>query len=87
MYYLWMISKSGALAKYCTGTGIKHLTGESLKKIPVPVLPLPEQKRIVAKIEERVSSLDIVIETLQTTLQQAESLRQSIFKKAFEGGF
>ena len=45
MYYLWVLAKSGMLAAYYTGTGIKHLTGESLKKLPVPVPPLKEQKR------------------------------------------
>ena len=85
MYYLWMLAKSGALAEYYTGTGIKHLTGESLKKIPVPVPPLSEQKRIVAYIEAMFSQLDNGIEMIERALLQAETMRQSILKKAFEG--
>ena len=85
MYYLWMFAKSGMLAAYYTGTGIKHLTGESLKKLPVPV-PLPsEQKRIVARIEELFSELDNGVETLKKTKQQLAVYRQSVLKAAFEG--
>lgn len=34
MYYLWYITQSGSINKFYTGTGIKHLTGQSLEKNP-----------------------------------------------------
>ncbi|RYX87133.1 restriction endonuclease subunit S [bacterium] len=44
-----------------------------------------EQEQIVQEIESRLSVCDKMEETITTSLQQAEALRQSILKKAFEG--
>ena len=85
MYYFWFISQTGSIDKYFTGTTIKHLTGQSLKKIEVPILPVDEQDRIVIEIESRLSVCDKIEQTVDETQQKAESLRQSILKKAFEG--
>jgi type I restriction enzyme S subunit len=43
------------------------------------------QKRIVEKIESRLSVCDSIEQTVDTALQQAEAMRQSILKQAFEG--
>ena len=52
-------------------------------------LPLPSvavQHKIVESISERISVADNIQQSLDTSLQQAEALRQSILKQAFEGG-
>jgi len=54
-------------------------------QLPIPVPPLPEQHRIVAKIEELFSSLDKGIESLKTAQQQLQVYRQAVLKWAFEG--
>ena len=51
----------------------------------VPLPPLPEQHRIVAKIEELFSSLDKGIENLKTAQAQLKTYRQAVLKWAFEG--
>lgn len=52
MYYLWFAAQIGSLRSYFTGTGIKHLTGQSLSKVPVPIAERSIQDRIVLNIEE-----------------------------------
>ena len=84
MYYLWFSAQSGQLCRYFTGTGIKHLTGQSLSKVIVPTADRNVQDSIVAEIESRLSVCDSIQKTVDTALQQAEALRQSILKKAFE---
>ena len=85
MYYMKYITNTGVINSFFTGTGIKHLTGESLKKILVPICPKPEQLAIVSAIESRLSVCDKLEQTIDQTLALSASLRQSILKKAFEG--
>lgn len=85
MYYLWFAAQTGCLRPYFTGTGIKHLTGQSLSKVPVPIADRSIQDRIVLNIEERMSTCEFIENTIDNALQQADALRQSILKKAFKG--
>lgn len=86
MYYLWYAAQTDQLKAFFTGTGIKHLTGQSLVKLPVPTAKRVEQDRIVADIESKLSVCDSIEETVDAASQQAEAMRQSILKKAFEEG-
>lgn len=54
-------------------------------KLPTMLPPLGIQKQVVSKIEEQLSICDGIEKTVDTALRQAEALRQSILKKAFEG--
>lgn len=56
-------------------------------KLPVPLAPLNEQKRIIEKIEELITDLDKGIEYLVTAQQQLKVYRQAVLKWAFEGKF
>lgn len=86
MYYLWHITQSGSINKFYTGTGIKHLTGQSLEKIPVPVTDIGEQKRLLELIEMRLSVCDNIEKTVDAALAQTDAMRQSILKQAFKEG-
>ena len=48
-------------------------------------LPKAVQQQMVQEIESRLSVCDKLEETITNSLKQAEALRQSILKKAFEG--
>jgi type I restriction enzyme S subunit len=56
-----------------------------LRNWPVVVCSFEEQNEIVQVIESRLSVADKMEESINQSLQQAEALRQSILKKAFEG--
>ncbi|HSR69323.1 MAG TPA: restriction endonuclease subunit S [Acidobacteriota bacterium] len=57
-YLLRCDTWSGRLAELFTGATIKHLTGRSLASYTVPLPPLAEQKRIVARVDQLMSLLD-----------------------------
>jgi len=62
-----------------------NLTQKGFLRILLPIPTIDEQRLIVQEIESRLSVCDKVEETITTCLAQAETLRQSILKKAFEG--
>lgn len=53
--------------------------------VELPIPPLNEQHRIVAKIETLFSELDKGIEALKTAREQLKVYRQAVLKHAFEG--
>ena len=86
IYYFIIFSANGKhLSKHFTGTTIKHLTGTGLAKLEIPICSVDEQIQIVQEIESRLSVCDNLADTIQTNLQKAKALRQSILKKAFDG--
>ena len=68
-----------------TGTTFDAITGNQLKTFVIPLPPLPEQHRIVAKIEELFTKLDAGIDALHKVQSQLKRYRQSVLKAAFEG--
>jgi type I restriction enzyme S subunit len=88
--YLEYASNSGVprrfvLSKLKTTAGQTGISGNEVKQIPIPLAPIEEQHCIVEEIESRLSVADKLEETITASLQQSETLRQSILKKAFEG--
>ncbi|CAM3978427.1 restriction endonuclease subunit S [Flavobacterium weaverense] len=58
---------------------------QHIEKQAIKLPPLPEQRAIVAKIEELFSSLDSGIADLKKAQQQLVTYRHSVLKSAFEG--
>ena len=72
------------LQRQGTGTTFKAITQNVIKNIKIPVPSLPEQEKIVARIEELFSELDKAVAVLKTTKQQLAVYRQAVLKEAFE---
>ena len=65
--------------------GQANVNGSKLKNMPVPLLSTIEQQQIVSEIERHFSIADEAEKIIEQSLNQAERIRQSILKKAFEG--
>ena len=68
-----------------TGSVVKGISSRNFKPFPIIIPPLPEQHRIVAKIEELFTKLDAGINELHKAQSQLKRYRQSVLKAAFEG--
>ena len=67
------------------GTTINGVTKNQLKNLFFRFPPLPEQRAIVAKIEQLFSELDSGVENLKKAQAQLKVYRQAVLKWAFEG--
>jgi len=88
--YLYYVLQTNDVYKQAeakaTGTAQKTVGLASLRDIQIPIAStIIEQKQIVSEIECRFSVCDQLEKRINQNLQQAETLRQSILKKAFEG--
>ena len=70
----------GAVATSQPAFGIKKARLLSIK-----MCNIEEQSKIVSEIEDSLSICDNIEQTIDTSLQQTDALRQSILKQAFEG--
>ena len=71
---------------FAPATAQKNINLKTLEKLVIPYCCINEQKKVVEEIESRLSVCDSIEKTIDTALQEAEALRQSILKQAFEGG-
>ena len=88
-YLYYALMEPGVFAqatKGATGTAQKTVGLGVLRKIEIPIIhDRSEQMRKVENIESKLSVCDSIEQTVDAALQQAEALRQSILKDAFEG--
>ncbi len=73
------------LETHFTGTTIKHLTGEGLAGVPVPICSIPEQQEIVRLLDAQFEMIERNEQEIDGALRKSEALRQAILKKAFTG--
>lgn len=73
------------LLKNKRGGGKLGLGLDDIRDTPVPMVSDDEVKSTLESIDSRMSVCDSLEQTINTALKQAEALRQSILKKAFEG--
>jgi type I restriction enzyme S subunit len=73
------------LERYAPATAQKNINLDTLEKLAIAFLPLPEQHRIVAEVERRLSVVGKLEATVAASLARAGRLRQAVLKRAFEG--
>ncbi len=86
MHYLNSPRARALIQRNIGGTASPHINVGDIKQFLIPMVPPIQQQYVVSEVESRLSICDSIQKTVDTALQQAEALRQSILKKAFEGG-
>lgn len=88
-YFVYLFRSKGVVVdqvkELCKGSTRMFLNQTILKQIRFPIPSIPAQQKLVNMVESRLSICDNIEQTIDTSLQQAEAMRQSILKQAFEG--
>ena len=79
IYYL----NTTDLMEYITGATVKKLNQEKLKSINIPLPPLEEQKRIVAKLDILFEKIDKAIALHQKNIDEADIFMASVLNDVF----
>lgn len=67
-----------------SGTGQPNVNGTSLKGLLTPLPPLPEQQRVVTKVQQLQEQLNTLETQVYQSRQYAQQLLQAVLKEAFE---
>jgi type I restriction enzyme S subunit len=81
-YYLKSISNY--LQSISTGATVKGIRVEQVEELEVPIPPLPEQRRIVAKMDSLFERIDRAIELAQQNIVRAEQYIASVLSDVFK---
>lgn len=75
------------LARLGDGANINNLKFSQIEGYTFPLPPLPEQQRIIAKLDATFAEIDKTIEITNRDLEQTSILFQSFMKHIYEGLF
>jgi type I restriction enzyme S subunit len=63
--YWWLKGSKQRAEALASGTTFLELSGANAKKLPIPIAPIDEQRRIVAELEKQLSRLDEAVANLK----------------------
>ncbi|WP_374279017.1 restriction endonuclease subunit S [Azonexus sp.] len=75
---------SGALSTYFTGATIKHFPGDKLNSYAIPLPPVAEQRRIVAKVDQLMALCNNLKADVATASQHQATLADTLIESALE---
>ena len=87
LFFLRSIMGKKQIQDFSTGNqeSMRNIGQDRIRKIQIPVPSLKEQEKIVQDIKSKLSACENIEKTVNDALMQADAMRQSILKKAFDG--
>lgn len=85
LYHFFNYTRPYVIQKHKQGITQVNLNTTIVSEFEIPLPPLPEQQKIVEKIEELFSGLDSGVASLKKAKEQIRLYRQSVLASAFSG--
>jgi type I restriction enzyme S subunit len=85
--YWWTVSPQGQeqIVSNASATTLPILNKSKFSALAVPLPPIAEQRRIVAEVERRLSIVREVEAEVHANLRRAQTLRQAVLARHFQG--
>jgi type I restriction enzyme S subunit len=83
--YLYLLNKTDEIKASGHGISMVHMTKEKMERLEVPLPPLAEQHRIVAKVDELMALCDQLEQQLNQADQQRRRLLEAVLAEALGG--
>ncbi len=87
-YVYWLMTSSyvvDGLNQFMKGDNSPSIRSSDIDDFPFPIPPLPEQQRIVTRIESLFAKLDEAQEKVQAALDSFEPRKAAVLHRAFSG--
>ncbi|MBN2864125.1 MAG: restriction endonuclease subunit S [Bacteroidales bacterium] len=79
----FILSKSDLLISKSRGATVKGLTRDFIYNLPIPLPPLPEQKRIAAILKDQMAAIDKARKAAEERLEAVKALPAAFLQKVF----
>ena len=79
------LSRAFLETKIRTTAGQSGISGSDIRTTPIPVTSLPEQQEVVFRLDKALEAIERTERKVAEALQQADSVRSAILKRAFSG--
>ena len=80
----YLLSITNHLSENCRGSTIKGLVRDFVHTLKIPLPPLPEQKRIVDILTDRLSTIDKARTATEAQLEAAKALPAAYLREVFD---
>ena len=84
--YYYLQRAKGLALKMASGTTFLELSKKSAESLPIPLAPLPEQRRIVEAIEANFARLEAGVAALERARMKLERYRASVLEGVWTKG-
>lgn len=83
-HYLQSTTYWTAIGASKAGIAVPNVNAKKLARVPFPLPPLPEQRRIVSAIETQLGRLDAAVARLQGAKARLKRYKQAVLKAAYD---
>lgn len=83
--YYWLVSRYAESRSRDPGTAQPALSGKRVQEMPLLLVPVAEQRRIVAHLDDLQAKVDVLKKKQAKTYAELDALLPSILDRAFKG--